>query len=106
MSFKTVIAKAVADAEKVKADLAKVANSVEGAAVKLENDAPEIQAVAEAIFPGIAQFVPLGVSCLEGLADVLNSGSAAAQQNLANSGLDIALINAVKAQIANIKKLV
>jgi hypothetical protein len=56
--------------------------------------------------PGSSNFIALGLSALEALADVLNSGNAAAEQNLKDAGLDEALIAAVKAQIANIAKLV
>jgi hypothetical protein len=106
MSFKGVLVKAVAIEEKLKADLAKVATDVDGAVVKLEADAPEIEAVADAVVPGASTYVNLGLTLLEGVADVLDKGDAAAEQNLKNAGLDEALIAAVKAQIANIKKLV
>ena len=106
MSFKGVLVKAEAIAEKVKADVAKAANDVDGAAIKLANDAPELEAIANAIEPGAGNFIVLGLSLVESVADILDAGSAAAQQNLTNSGLDAALIAQVKAQIANIKKLV
>jgi hypothetical protein len=106
MSFKGVLVKAEAIAEKVKADVAKAANAVDGVTAKLETDAPEIEAVANALMPGSSNFIALGLSALEALADVLNSGNAAAEQNLKDAGLDEALIAAVKAQIANIAKLV
>lgn len=106
MSFKGLIAKAVAAAEKVKADVVKAASDVDGIAIKLEADAPEIEAVADATVPGASVYVNLGVSLLESVADVLNSGSAAAEANLKNAGLDESLIAEVKAQLANIKKLV
>lgn len=106
MSFKGVIAKAVTAAEKVKADVIKAASDVDGVAVKLTADAPEIEAVADAAVPGASGYITLGISLLEGIADVFDSGSAAAQQNLLNSGLDTSLIAQVKAEIVNIKKLV
>src|ERR1700728_4420359 len=106
MSFKGVIAKAVAAAKKVKADVAKAASDVDGALVKIEEDAPEVEAVADAVVPGASTYVTLGISVLESLADVLNSGNAAAEANLVNAGLNTSLIAEVKAQIANIEKLV
>jgi hypothetical protein len=106
MSFKGLIAKAVAAEKVLKADLAKAAADVDGVVNKLEKDAPVIEAVAEEAIPGAAAFVPLGISVLEGIADVLDSGNAAAEQNLKDAGLDEELISAVKAQLANIKKLV
>lgn len=105
-SFKGVIAKAVAAAEKVKAAVEKAASDVDGVVVKLAADAPEIAAVASAAVPGAGSFVTLGLSLLESVSDVLNSGSQAAEQNLKNAGLDESLIAQVKAQLANIKKLV
>lgn len=103
--FQGVIAKLVTAANKVKAEVVKAASDVDGVLVKVEADAPEIEAVANAFVPGASSFVTLGISVLEGLASVLDSGSAAAEQNLTNAGLDSSLIAAVKAQIANIKKL-
>ncbi len=106
MSFKGVIAKAVADAEKVKAAIAKAASDVDAELPKLEADAPEVEAVADALVPGASTYIGIGVSLLESVADILDKGDAAAEQNLLNAGLDQALIADVKAQIANIKKLV
>jgi hypothetical protein len=106
VSFKGVIAKALADADKVKAAIAVAAADVDGAVIKLEKDAPVIAAVVEEVIPGAGEFVPLGLSLLEGIAEILNSGDAAAEENLKNAGLDEALIAAVKAQVANIAKLV
>lgn len=106
MSFKGVIAKAVADAEKVKAAIAKAASDVDAELPKLEADAPEVEAVADAVLPGTSTYLKLGVSLLESLADILDAGNAAAEANLVNAGLDTSLISEVKAQIANIKKLV
>ena len=103
--FQGAIAKAVAASEKVKAEVVKAASEVDGVLVKVEADAPEIEAVANAFVPGASSFVTLGISVLEGLASVLDSGSAAAEQNLLNAGLDSSLVAAVKAQLANIKKL-
>jgi hypothetical protein len=105
MSFKGVLVKAEAIFSKVKADVAKAASEVDGVTAKLEADAPEIEAVANAVVPGASGFITLGLSVLEGLADVLDSGNAAAEANLTNAGLDTALIAAVKAQLANIKAL-
>ena len=105
-SFKGVIAKAIADAEKVKSAVAKAASDVDAELPKLEADAPEVEAVADALLPGTSTYINLGVEVLESLADILNKGDAAAEQNLKNAGLDEALIAAVKAQIANIEKLV
>lgn len=106
MSFKGVIAKAIADAEKVKAAVAKAAADVDAELPKLEADAPEVEAIANAVLPGSSTYINLGVSLLESLAEILDAGNAAAEQNLVNAGLDTSLISAVKAQIANIKKLV
>lgn len=105
-SFKGLIAKAVAVEEKVKADLAKAAADVDGVVVKLAADAPEIEAVANVALPGVSNFVPLGISLLEGVADILNKGDAAAEKNLTDAGLDSSLLASVKAELANIKKLV
>jgi hypothetical protein len=105
-TFKGVIAKAIAEAEKVKAAVAKAASDVDAELPKLEADAPEVEAVADALLPGTSTYINLGVEVLESLADILNKGDAAAEQNLKNAGLDEALIAAVKAQIANIEKLV
>lgn len=105
-SFKGVLAKAIADAEKVKAAVAKAASEVDAELPKLEADAPEVEAVANAILPGASQYVALGVSVLESLAGILDAGDAAAEANLVNAGLDTSLISEVKAQLANIKKLV
>jgi hypothetical protein len=104
--FKGVLAKALADADKVKRAIAVAAADVDGAVIKLEKDAPVIEAVAEEVIPGAGAFVPLGLSLLEAVAEILNAGDAAAEANLKNAGLDEALITAVKAQLANIAKLV
>jgi hypothetical protein len=106
MSFKGVIAKIVADAEKVKAAVAKAASEVDAELPKIEADAPEVEALANAIVPGASTYLTLGISTLESLADILDSGNAAAEANLVNAGLDTALIAEIKTQIANIKKLV
>jgi len=106
VSFKGVIAKAVAAAQKIKADVAKAASDVDGALVKITEDAPEVEAIADAVIPGASTYINLGIGVLESLADILNSGNAAAEANLVNAGLDTSLIAEVKAQIANIKKLV
>lgn len=106
MSFKGVVAKAVAEAEKLKADIAKAAADVDVAVAKVAADAPEVAAVADAVIPGASTYVDIGVSLLESVADILDKGDAAAEQNLLNAGLDQSLIADVKAQIANIKKLV
>jgi hypothetical protein len=106
VTFKGVIVAAVAAEQKLKADLAKVAAEADVVVNKLEADAPTIEAVAEEAIPGIGEFVPLGLSLLEGIAEILNAGNAAAEENLKNAGLDEALIAAVKAQLANIAKLV
>lgn len=106
MSFKGVLVKAIAVAEKIKLDVAKAASEVDGAAVKLQADAPELEAIANAVEPGAGNFVNIGLSLVESVADILDSGNAAAEQNLKDAGLDEALIAAVKAQLANIKKLV
>lgn len=106
MSFKGVIAKIVADAEKVKSAVAKAASEVDAELPKLEADAPEVEAVANAILPGASTYMNLGISVLESLADILDSGNAAAEANLVNAGLDTALIAEIKTQIANLKKLV
>jgi hypothetical protein len=105
LSFKGIITKAVAAEQKIKVDIAKAASDVDGVVVKLEADAPEIEAVANAAVPGAATYAALGLSVLESVADVLNSGNAAAEQNLKNAGLDESLIAQVKAQLANLKKL-
>lgn len=105
-SFKGVIAKAVAEAEKLKADIAKAAAAVDVAVEKVAADAPEVEAVANAVIPGASTYIGIGVSLLESVADILDKGDAAAEQNLLNAGLDQTLIADVKAQIANIKKLV
>jgi hypothetical protein len=106
MSFKGVIAKVVAAAAKVKAAVAEAASDVDGALVKINEDAPEVEAVANAVLPGASSYVTLGISVLESLCDILDSGNAAAEKNLTDAGLDESLIAQVKAQIANIKKLV
>jgi hypothetical protein len=103
--FSGVIAKAVAVAEKVKADVIKAASDVEGVAVKLSADAPQIEAVVDAAVPGVSKLVPLGIAALEELASLLGGASAAAEQNLVNAGLDTALIADIKAALADIKKL-
>jgi hypothetical protein len=104
-SFSGVLAKVVAVADKVKAAVVKAASEVDGAVNKLETDAPQIEAVADAVVPGASTYVNLGLSLLEGVASTLDAGGAAAEQNLKNAGLDESLIAAVKAEIANIKKL-
>jgi hypothetical protein len=65
-----------------------------------------VEAVANAVIPGASTYINIGVSLLESVADILDKGDAAAEQNLLNAGLDQTLIADVKAQIANIKKLV
>ena len=106
MSFSGVIAKVVAAAEKVKSGLVKAVQDVDGVVVKLAGDAPEIAAVVNAAVPGAGNFVTLGITALEQLASVLDAGGAAAESNLKNAGLDETFIAAIKAEIANIKKLV
>ncbi len=106
MSVKGVIAKFVSAASKVKADVLKAASEADGIAVKLRADAPEIEAVADAALPGASTYVNIGVSLFEGAVDILDAGGSAAEQNLKNAGFDEALIAQVKAQIANVKKLV
>ncbi|HZW92625.1 MAG TPA: hypothetical protein VFF64_06600 [Candidatus Eremiobacteraceae bacterium] len=106
MSFKGLITKAVADEQKIKADIAKAASAVDGVVVKLEADAPEIEAVANVALPGVGNFVPLGLTLLEGVADILDKGDAVAEKNLTDAGLDSSLLASVKAELANIKKLV
>jgi hypothetical protein len=105
-SFKGLIAKAVAAETKIKADIAKAASAVDGVVVKLAADAPEIEAVANIALPGVSAYVPLGLSLLEGVADILAKGDAAAEKNLTDAGLDSSLLASVKAELANIKKLV
>jgi hypothetical protein len=105
MSFKGVFTKAVADLEKVKSVIAKAAAEVDAELPKIEADAPEVEAVANAIVPGAAAYVSLGLTGLESIADILDKGNAAAEQNLLNAGLDASFIADVKAQIANLKKL-
>jgi transposase len=105
-SFKGVIAKLVAAEVKFKAAIAKAASEVDGVAVKLEADAPEIEAVANAAIPGAGAISATAISVLESLADILNSGNAAAEANLKNAGLDEALIAKIKTQAAAIAKAV
>lgn len=106
MSFKGVIAKAVADAEKVKAAIVKAASDIDAELPKIAADAPEVEAVANALVPGASAYIALGLNALEELAGVLDKADAAAEANLLNAGLDTDLIAAIKAQLANIKKLV
>jgi hypothetical protein len=105
VTFAGVLAKALAVAEKVKADVVKAAAAVDGVVVKLQGDEPEIAAVVNAAVPGASTYVDLGLSALESLASVLDAGGAAAEQNLTNSGLDTTLIAKIKGVIPAIKKL-
>jgi hypothetical protein len=105
MDFKGVLVKAEAIAERAKADVAKAANAVDGAVAKLEKDAPEVEAVANAVVPGASKYMQLGLSAVESIATVLDSGNAAAKQNLLNAGLDESLVSTIEAELANLKKL-
>jgi hypothetical protein len=104
-AFTGKLTKLVEIAEEVKADVVKAASAVDGVVKKLEADAPEVEAVADAVAPGASTYIKLGLSLVEELSGVLDAGGAAAEQNLLNAGVDAALVAQVKAAIADIKKL-
>jgi hypothetical protein len=104
-SFKGIITKLVAAAEKIKADLAKVVSDADGVAVKLEQDAPQIEAVANAAIPGAGSLAANAISAYEALCDILDKGDAAAEANLKNAGLDETLLATIKTDASAIKKL-
>jgi hypothetical protein len=103
MSFSGVFAKAVADAEKVKAALLKAMTTLDGIVVKVSADAPEIAAVVNAAVPGAGSYITLGVTVLEKIASIVDAGGAAAEQNLKNAGLDETVIAQVKSAVASAK---
>src|ERR1700677_1853792 len=103
-SFKGIAAKLVADWNKTKADLAKVVSDANSVTVKLEADAPEIEAVASAANPLAGTVAATAISIWEKLADILDAGGAAAEDNLKNAELDESLIATIKTQSAAIKK--
>jgi hypothetical protein len=104
-SWKGVFTGIVKDAEAVKAEVVKIADDVPGVLVKLEKDAPVAEDVANAFLPGSGDIINIGLELAEGVADVLEAGGAAAEQNLINSGFDSALIAKLKALAAQIKSL-
>jgi|ERR1700677_2148980 hypothetical protein len=103
-SFKGIAAKLIADWNKAKSEIAKVVADADSATVKLESDAPEIEAVANAAIPGAGTVAATAISVWESIADILDKGDAAAEENLKNAGLDESLIATIKTQSAAIKK--
>jgi hypothetical protein len=105
MSFTGFIAEVKAAAEKVKADIVKVAAEAPIIVQKIEGEEPEVAALVSLVVPGIAQFEPAANAVLESVLNLLESGSAAVEQNLLNAGLDQAAINAAKAILPAAKQL-
>jgi hypothetical protein len=108
MSFKFsgVIAKTLSVAAEVKSAIAKAASNVDGVVGAVATDAPEVEAVANLVVPGAGTYVNLGVTALEQLTSLLDGGNIAVEQNLLNAGLDANFLTQVKAEIANLEKLV
>jgi RNA polymerase subunit RPABC4/transcription elongation factor Spt4 len=108
MSAGTLVKKIVADAEadtaKVKAAMLKAVAEVDGVilpdAAKYE---PLIAQAATAIAPGGAAVVDTAYAWLEACAKVIDTGGAAAEQNLLNAGLDVSAIQTVKGLIPQLK---
>lgn len=102
--FSGVLKKLVDAGSAVKAAVLKAVSEVDDVVVpdaeKLE---PTLDAVANAVAPGSAEYVDLAVSWLEDSAAALDAGGAAVEQNLANAGLDAAAIAKVKALIPTLK---
>lgn len=69
-------------------------------AEKLE---PFIAALMNAACPGSGTAAETAENCLLALAKVIDAGGAAAESNLANLGLDTALIGAVKTLVPSLK---
>ena len=106
VTFAGVITKAIGVAEKVKAAVLKAVSEVDGVAAKLAADAPEIVAIAAAVSPSASKYATMGLTAVEQLAGAIDTGGAAAKQNLVNAGLDESFVSSIEAEIANIKKLV
>jgi len=99
-----LVAKAEADAVKVKNAILKAMQEVDG--VILPEAAiiePIVAQAAAAISPGGAAIVNTVYAWFEACAKLIDAGGAAAEQNLANAGLDVAAIASVKALIPQLK---
>jgi hypothetical protein len=98
------IQKLEADGAKVKAAVLKAVAEVDGViipdAAKLE---PLAAAVAEAVVPGSSAVVTVAENWLLAGAKLIDAGGAAAEANLTNAGLDVALIAQVKSLIPTLK---
>ena len=103
--FSGVLKDVVKGAEWLKSEVVKAAEAAPGAIAKVEADAPEVEALANVIFPGSSAFVSAGLSVLEEVAGAIESAGSAAEANLLSAGLDQAVINNVKALIPAIKGL-
>lgn len=98
------IAKAEADAAKVKAAILKAVQEVDGVVLPAaEVYEPLAEQVANAITPGGGAAVAASYALLESVAKVIDAGGAAAEQNLLNAGLDTAAIAQAKALIPQLK---
>jgi hypothetical protein len=99
-----VVAAAEADAAKVKSALLKTVQELDGVILpEAETLQPLIEQVANAVAPGGSKVVDVAFAWLESAARVLDAGGAAAEANLANAGLDVATIAAIKGLIPALK---
>ena len=99
-----LVAKAEADAVKVKNAILKAVQGVDGIVLpEAEKLEPLVAQVAGAVVPGGAAVVNTAYAWLEACAKVLDAGGAAAEQSFANAGLDVGAIQSVKGLIPHLK---
>jgi hypothetical protein len=102
--FSGLLKDLVTAGSKVKAGIVKVMAETDNVILpEAEKLQPLLDGVAEAVVPGSSGAVNVGLGLLEELASVIDAGGAAAENNLANAGLDVAAIAAVKSFIPQLK---
>jgi hypothetical protein len=99
-----VVAKAEADAVKVKNGIIKGMQEVDGVILPdLEKYEPLAEQLAAAVAPGGAAIVSTVYAWAEACAKVIDAGGAAAEQNFTNAGLDVTSIQSLKGLVPSLK---
>lgn len=92
-------------AEAAKKGIILAGEDAEAVGAVLSKDSTQIESLAADLGPKASAITAAGLKAVGQIASALESGGAAAEQNLLNSGLDATLIAAVKAVVPLLKGL-
>jgi len=102
-SFKGLASKFLNAAKAVKAAIVKAAAAAPGVVKEVDQDAPEVEALVNLVFPGATAVEQTAFEVFEAIADAVEAAGPAAAQNGLSVSLDKALAAKVQTASATLK---